>query len=161
MLNQFLESANRELDNISPEVTLIGNAAMESMVVLTDLRSKTTASEFKAIATECGTALELYDVVKVDGLVNDTVGEIAKVNDSMSPAATLTAVKLSETANDPLFEEYSSAAKKAADSLASIKEKYGEQATTEAATILTEAARKASFIKTDMGKTVATKLGAM
>lgn len=137
--------------------TLIGDSAVESAIVLLALRSRCSDKEFVSIATESATEMEIHEVVDSEETVTDAV-EDADTTNALKPEAQLAVIELAKKNQDTDYIEYVKHITLAQSYLASLIEKYSDQAISEASEIVENAKEKAANIPTKEGKEISDKL---
>jgi hypothetical protein len=146
------------------DVTVIGNAAIESEIVLTAIRNECTSDEeFSEVLESAGTELALYDVISDADIATEAAKRIV-VKDwkaaNFNRIAKRTAIRMAMINNDALYAKY----KKYRDLLIATREKlyvkYGNKAKVEAKKIIKNARNKAANMNSKAGKDITSKIDA-
>lgn len=155
-----------ELQNIATveDATVIGNAAIESEIILTAIRNECESDEqFSALLESAGTELALYDVISDADMATEAAKKIV-VKDwkqaSLNRIAKRTAIRMAMVNGDPMYTKY----KKYRDLLIETREKiytkYGSKALKEAKKIIMNARNKAANMNSKAGKDITSKIDA-
>lgn len=155
-----------ELQHIAAveDATVIGNAAIESEIILTAIRNECENDEqFSALLEAAGTEMALYDIISDADMATEAAKKIV-VKDwkvaNLNRIAKRTAIRMAMVNNDPLYTKY----KKYRDLLIECREKiyqkYGSKALKEAKKIIMNARNKASNMNSAAGKDIAAKMDA-
>ncbi len=144
------------------DATVIGNAAIESEIVLTAIRNECESDEeFSALLESAGTEMALYDVISDADIATEAAKKIV-VKDwkavNFDRIAKRTAIRMAMVNNDPLYTKY----KKYRDLLIETREKiyvkYGNKAKVEAKKIIKNARNKAANMNSAAGKDITAKM---
>ena len=146
------------------DATIIGNAAIESEIVLTAIRNECGSDEeFATLLESAGTEMALYDVI-CDADVATEASKKVVVKDWKSAQfnriAKRTAIRMAMVNNDPLYTKY----KKYRDLLLETREKiyvkYGSKAKVEAKKIIKNSRNKAANMNSAAGRDIVAKMDA-
>lgn len=146
------------------DVTVIGNAAIESEIVLTAIRNECeNDEEFANVLESAGTEMALYDVISDADLATEAVKKIV-IKDwksaNFNRIAKRTAIRMAMLNNDAFYVKY----KKYRDLLIETREKiytkYGSKAKIEAKKIIKNARNKAANMNSNAGKDITSKIDA-
>lgn len=144
------------------DATVIGNAAIESEIVLTAIRNECESDEeFATLLESAGTEMALYDVISDADVATEAVKRIV-VQDwktvNFERISKRTAIRLAMVNNDPLYTKY----KKYRDLLLETREKiyvkYGQRAKVEARKIIKNSRNKAANMNSAAGKDIVAKM---
>ena len=146
------------------DVTVIGNAAIESEVVLTAIRNECDSDEeFSAILESAGTELALYDVIADADMATEAAKRIV-IQDwkqaNFNRIAKRTAIRMAMLAGDPLYTTYRKYRELLLDTREKIYTKYGSKAKVEARKIIKNARNKAANMNSAAGKDITSKIDA-
>lgn len=146
------------------DATVLGNAAIESEVILTAIRNEcATDEEFHALLESAGTEMALYDIISDAELATEAAKKIVVQDWKAASFARLskrTAIRLAMVNNDTLYTQY----KKYRDLLLATRDKiytkYGAKANMEAKKIIKNARNKAANMNSNAGKDITSKIDA-
>lgn len=146
------------------DATVIGNAAIESEIVLTAIRNECESDEeFASILESAGTEMALYDVISDADMATEAAKKIV-VKDwkaaNYNRIVKRTAIRMAMLANDPLYAKY----KKHRDLLLETRDKiyvkYSAKARQEAKKIIKNARNKSANMNSAAGKDITSKIDA-
>ena len=146
------------------DATVIGNAAIESEIILTAIRNECTSDEeFSALLESAGTEMALYDILQDADLATEAAKKIV-VQDwkaaQYNRIVKRTAIRLAMINNDPLYTKY----KKYRDLLFEARDKiyvkYSSRAKVEAKKIIKNARNKAANMNSAAGRDITSKIDA-
>ena len=146
------------------DATVIGNAAIESEIILTAIRNECENDEqFAALLESAGTEMALYDVISDADMATEAAKKIV-VKDwkavNFDRIAKRTAIRMAMVNNDPLYTKY----KKYRDLLLETREKiyvkYGSKAKVEAKKIIKNSRNKAANMNSAAGRDIVAKMDA-
>jgi len=146
------------------DVTVIGNAAIESEIVLSAIRNEcATDEEFSEVLESAGTELALYDVISDADMATEAAKRIV-IKDwkvaNFNRIAKRTAIRMAMINNDAMYSKY----RKYRDLLIETREKiyvkYGAKAKIEAKKIIKNARNKAANMNSKAGKDITSKIDA-
>ena len=146
------------------DATVIGNAAIESEIILTAIRNECESDEqFAAILEAAGTEMALYDIISDADMATEAAKKIV-VKDwktaNYNRICKRTAIRMAMINNDALYTKY----KKYRDLLIETREKiyakYGNKARVEARKIIMNARNKAANMNSAAGKDITSKIDA-
>jgi hypothetical protein len=155
---ELSESAIESLFSGPPE-SIIGDPTVESLLVMTALRSKLGDTKFVENIKD-NKALEVYDVADptiISGVLENIQDDAGLAGD-IKPVEDLAAIELAKKNGYPAYEQYVALTKKISDTIKDINDAYGVQAAEETAIILKDAKRRISHIKGDRGKQLLTAI---
>lgn len=149
----------KEQDEIDIDSISLEGAGEEGLLFLTALRDECSAEEYAQIVQECATELELYGLIESADVVLEAKN-IVKLNKLavFNRVQKRTALRLSEKANDQLYEKYSKFRKLMIDNRMKIFAKYANKSKNEARRSIANARRKVSGMKSPMGKSIVEKM---
>lgn len=148
-------------ENFEETVTLLGDSAIESELVLTALmESCDTTEEFAALIEEHAVEMELYQLIDNSEEACEAARNVVRLNKSakFSAIEKRAAIRLAKKANDPLYTKYAKYRALWKDYREKIFDKYKAKATREAKTIIINARRKASGMSVDSGKSITDRM---
>ena len=146
------------------DATVIGNAAVESEIVLTAIRNEcANDEEFSALLESAGTEMALYDVISDADIATEAAKKIV-IQDwkaaNFNRIAKRTAIRMAMLNGDSLYTKY----KKYRDLLIETREKiylkYSNKAKVEARKIIKNARNKAANMNSNAGKDIVKKIDA-
>ena len=146
------------------DATVIGNAAIESEIVLTAIRNECESDEeFSALLESAGTEMALYDVIADADVATEAAKKIV-VKDwktaRYNRIVKRTAIRLAMVNGDPMYDKY----KKYRDLLIETREKiyvkYSAKAAVEAKKIIRNARNKSANMNSAAGKDITSKMDA-
>ena len=144
------------------DATVIGNAAIESEIVLTAIRNECESDEeFATLLESAGTEMALYDVISDADVATEAAKKIV-VQDwkaaNFNRIWRRTAIRMAMLNNDPLYTKY----RKYRDLLLEVREKiyvkYGSKSKVEAKKIIKNARNKAANMNSNAGKDIVAKM---
>lgn len=146
------------------DVSVIGDAAIESEIVLTALRE------------ECATEAEYADLINASAIEMSLYGVIDDADAAMEAAKKIvikdyksakfnriqrrTAIRLAMKSNDALYKKYRKYRDLFLESRNAIYQKYGAKAKSESRKIIQNAKRKSANIESKTGKSITEKMDA-
>lgn len=153
-----------ELENMVSveDATIIGNAALESEVVLAAIRNECESDEeFAVLMESAATELALYDVISDAEIATEATKKIV-IKDwkavNFDRIAKRTAIRLAMVAHDNLYTKYRFHRDKLIDVRNQIYKKYGNKARKEAKRIIMNARNKAANMNSKSGKDITSKI---
>lgn len=153
-----------ELENMVSveDATIIGNAALESEVVLAAIRNECESDEeFAALMESAATELALYDVISDADIATEATKKIV-IKDwksvNFDRIAKRTAIRLAMVAHDNLYTKYRFHRDKLIDVRNQIYKKYGNKARKEAKRIIMNARNKSANMNSKSGKDITSKI---
>ena len=146
------------------DATVIGNAAIESEIVLTAIRNECESDEqFSTLLEAAGTEMALYDVISDADMATEAAKKIV-VKDwkaaNFDRIAKRTAIRMAMVNSDPLYTKYKKYRDLLIEAREKIYQKYGAKAKKEAKKIIMNARNKASNMNSNAGKDIASKIDA-
>ena len=155
-----------ELQNMCSveDATVIGDAAIESEIVLTAIRNECASDEeFATLMEAAGTEMALYDVISDANIATEAAKKIV-VKDwkeaNFNRLWRRTAIRMAMINNDNLYQKY----RKYRDLLLDVREKiyvkYQSKAKVEAKKIIKNARNKAANMNSTAGKDITAKMDA-
>jgi len=155
-LNPANESEEVDIDSISLE-----SSYDEGLIFLTALREECSPEEYQKIVTESANELELYGLIDSADVALESKN-IVKLNKlaNFNKVQKRTALRLAEKSGDMLYEKYAKFRKLMIDARLKIFTKYLNKSKIEAKKSIMNAARKASAIKSPIGKSIVAKMDA-
>lgn len=146
------------------DVTVIGNAAIESEIVLTAIRNEcANDQEFAAILESAGTELALYDVISDADMATEAAKRIV-VKDwkqaRYNRIVKRTAIRMAMVAGDPLYDKYKKYRDLLLDTREKIYQRYMSKAKVEAKRIIKNSRNKAANMNSETGKDITSKIDA-
>ena len=155
-----------ELQNLAvvEDATVIGNAAIESEIVLTAIRNEcANDEEFASLMESAGTEMALYDVIADANIATEAAKKIV-VKDwkaaQFNRVAKRTAIRMSMVNNDPLYAKYKKYRDLLIESRDKIYVKYLNKARQEAKKILKNNRNKAANMNSNAGRDITSKIDA-
>lgn len=152
-----------DIKNFSPaDTSVLGNAAVESEVVMNALRNGCSSDEeFAALLESAGTEMALYGLISDENIATEVVKRI-QVNDwksaNFNRICRRTAIRLAMLNNDALYAKY----RKYRDLLLEVREKiytkYQAKAKVETRKIIKNARNKAANMNSTAGKSITEKM---
>ena len=146
------------------DVTVIGNAAIESEIILTAIRNECeTDQEFATILESAGTELALYDVIADADMATEAAKRIV-VQDwkqaNFNRVCKRTAIRMAMVAGDPLYDKYRKYRDLLLETREKIYQRYGNKAKVEAKKIIKNSRNKAANMNSETGKSITSKIDA-
>ena len=146
------------------DATVIGNAAIESEIVLTAIRNECSSDEeFATILESAGTEMALYDVISDADMATEAVKRIV-IKDwkhaNFERISKRTAIRMAMLNNDSLYTKYKKYRDLLLETRAKIYTKYGNKARIEARKIIKNARNKAANMNSNVGKDITSKIDA-
>ena len=146
------------------DATVIGNAAVESEIVLTAIRNECASDEeFSAIMESAGTEMALYDVISDADLATEAAKRIV-IKDwkaaNFNRIAKRTAIRMAMLNNDAMYSKYRKYRDLLIETREKIYKKYGAKAKIEAKKIIMNARNKAANMNSNAGKDITKKIDA-
>lgn len=134
--------------------------ADESAIFLAALEDMCTPEEFKNIVLENATELELYGLIDDASIVTEAKKIMYKQTKQMdmNREQAKACIRMAKNANDSDWQKYHKGRSMMLESRENIYRKYGSRAKTEARKVLSDARRKASSMKTQVGANITEKL---
>ena len=155
-----------ELENLrtAEDATVIGNAAIESEIILTTIRNECNSDEeFASILESAGTEMALYDVISDVEIATEAAKKIV-VKDWKSAqfnrVAKRTAIRMAMVNGDALYTKYKKYRDLLIETREQIYKKYGAKAKVEAKKIMKNARNKAANMNSAAGKDITSKIDA-
>jgi hypothetical protein len=130
------------------------SASVDSLLVLSALKSTLPADQFVSLVKDCKQAMELYGVINSEKLADDLINKAKQEAREFGTVETLASLKLAERNYDSAFESYARHTRYAQKYLNQILNEYGATAAAESASIIKNASRKARHIKGAGGQRV-------
>jgi hypothetical protein len=146
------------------DANVIGNAAIESEIILTAIRNECeNDEEFCSIMESAGTEMALYDVISDADIATEAAKKIV-VKDwktaNFERISKRTAIRLAMVNNDPLYQKYRKHRDQLIDTRDKIYKKYGNAAKKQAKIIIKNARNKAANMNSNAGKDITSKIDA-
>ena len=155
-----------ELQHMSTveDATVIGNAAIESEIILTAIRNECENDEqFAALLESAGTEMALYDVISDADMATEAAKKVV-VKDwkaaNFERISKRTAIRMAMVNGDPLYTKYKKYRDLLIETREKIYQKYGSKAQKEAKKIIMNARNKASNMNSNAGKDITSKIDA-
>ena len=155
-----------ELQHIptAEDVTVIGNAAIESEIILTAIRNECDSDEqFSALLESAGTEMALYDVISDADMATEAAKKIV-VKDwkvaNFNRIAKRTAIRMAMVNGDAMYTKYKKYRDLLIETREKIYQKYGSKAKVEAKKIIMNARNKAANMNSKAGKDITSKIDA-
>jgi hypothetical protein len=155
---ELSEAALESLFSGPPE-SIIGDPVVESLLIMTALRSKLGDSKFVENIKD-NKALEVYEVADasiVSGVL-ENIQDDAGLAGTIKPVEDLAAIELAKKNRYPAYEQYVALTKKLSDTIKDINSAFGAQAAQETTTILKDAKRRIAHMKGESGKQLLTAI---
>lgn len=160
MFKEFADLLNANESFIDNDDDII-DLALETEILLAAIREECDSEEeFNQIVTEGATELELYGLIDNAEAVLEARKTIVRLNkaDNLKKIEKRTAIRMAEKKNDALYKAYAKGRKLMIAARTKIYEKYGSKAKPIARKIVTNSRRKASLLKSDVGKNISDKI---
>lgn len=142
------------------EVTLEGDAAVESELFLAALESECTPEEYAALMDECAVEMALYGLIDDAESAMEASRTIVKFSkkDTFDKVAARACIRLAEKANDPEYKKYQKYRALWKESRDKIYKKYMTKARSETKRVLSNSKRKATSMVSDGANSVVSKM---
>ena len=153
-----------ELKNMvtADDVTAIGNAAIESEIILTAIRTQCDSDEeFAELMESAGIEMGLYGVIS-DAEIAVEASKKVVIKDfkaaNFNRIAKRTAIRLAMLAEDSLYDRYAKYRKLLLETREKIYQKYGNKAKTETRRILMNGRNKSGNMTSAGGKNITDRI---